>query len=189
MIEANQDAAQGPSGVGARPMQRLPHPAPAPFVPHVVERDFHLAVPWTAAWQWLETPETFTQGQIWPFRVEFLSADPDTPAGFYEGGFNIHHGPLLSLPGRLTEIREETANAYRRLDYLYGAYAISLRLVRPTCLEFWVESSENSAARVRLRLASHVHRRFEGLWNRSQDIFWDRFPRWMAQSLEDHAQG
>jgi hypothetical protein len=157
-----------------------PNACPPRFVRHVFETDFSIDCPRERVWAWLEAPETFVDGQVWPFRVEFLSADPDTPAGFHVGGLNAHHGPLMSFCGQLTEIRE---GAYRSLDYFYGSYVLSLRLVRPTRLEFWVEDGEKESTRVRLRVSSFAHARFAKLWTRLQRLFWRRFPRWMSSAL------
>ena len=178
-----------PLALRARPKD---HPRTDGFVEHVHTSEFHLATPWTRAWQWLETPETFSDGQIWPYRVDFLAVGDDTPAGFYEGGLNIHHGPLLSLPGRLDTIEETAVGGYRSLSYLYGSYVLSLRLIRPTRLEFQVfgegESGEEATgvearSRVRVRLSSDVAPWIERPWSRLQGLFWSRLGDWMAKSL------
>ena len=44
--------------------------------------------------QRLQLRETFTKGQIFPYRVEFESDQTSGP--FLSGEMNIHHGPLLS---------------------------------------------------------------------------------------------
>jgi hypothetical protein len=162
------------------PIEPTPNALPPGFVKHAYEKRFDLAAPGDRVWAWLERPETFTEGQVWPYRVEFVSADPGVAPGFVEGGLNIHHGPLLNLPGLLTEIRE---GEYRDLHYLYGSYVGSLRLVRPTRLEFWVDELGAEHARVRLRLSSFVHRRLARPWTWAQAIFWSRFPRWMRREL------
>ena len=158
-----------------------PNACPPGFVAHAFETDFTIAAPRERVWAWLEDPETFTKGQLGPYRVEFVSTDPETPPGFHPGGLNVHHGPLLSLAGQLTEIRE---GRYRALRYFYGSYVLSLRLIRPTQLEFWVVDEPNGRTRVKLRLQSYVRRPIERLWGRVQHLFWQRFPRWMARALD-----
>jgi len=170
-----------PLAVRARPAD---HPRTPGFVENVHESHFRIAAPWTRVWQWLETPETFSDGQVWPYRVDFLAPDPSSPAGFHEGGLNIHHGPFLSLPGRLDTIEESDDRAYRSLSYLYGSYVLSLRLIRPTRLEFWVEEEADARTLVRVRLSSDVHPVIETPWSRLQGVFWSRLGRWMAKALD-----
>ncbi len=158
----------------------MPNAMPPGFAKHAYEKQFEVAAPSDAVWAWLERPETFTQGQVWPYRVEFVSADADVAPGFVEGGLNIHHGPFLHLPATLTEIRE---GEYRDLQYLYGSFVGSPRLVRPTRLEFWVDAIDEEHTRVRLRLSSYVRRRLARPWTSAQRIFWSRFPRWMRREL------
>lgn len=152
---------------------------PPGFVEHVFEHGFELDVPRSAAWAWLESPETFTESQTWPFRVEFLAPRSDTSAGFEVGGINIHHGPLMCFAGVLTEIRE---GEYRDLRYFYGSHLFGLRWIRPTRLEFFVSDAPGGGARVRVRIGSFVRRPLAGTWTWAQGIFWRRFERWMRRS-------
>ncbi|MEM9176652.1 MAG: hypothetical protein AAGC67_15620 [Myxococcota bacterium] len=169
-----------PLAVHGRPVD---HPRTAGFVEHMHLSEFRLAAPWSRVWAWLETPETFSEGQIWPYRVDFLAPDETSPAGFYEGGLNIHHGPLLSLPGRLDKIEETDRGGYRSLSYLYGSYVLSLRLIRPTRLEFWAQSEGEARTLVRLRLSSDVRPSIQAPWSRLQEIFWGRLARWMGGAI------
>lgn len=159
------------------------HPRTPGFIEHAHTTEFRIAAHWTHAWRWLETPETFSEGQIWPYRVDFLAPEPGSPAGFHEGGLNIHHGPLLSLPGRLDTIEETQDGAYRSLSYFYGSYVLSLRLLRPTRLEFLVLGEGDAETRVRLRLSSDVVPWAEKPWSRMQEVFWSRLGSWMARSI------
>ena len=84
---------------------------PTGFVPHAVRRSFRIPAPRAAVWDWLSDPATFTAGQPWPYRVEFVGG------GFEDGVVCNHQGPFLSLPG---EIRDVRAPEYRDLRYLYG---------------------------------------------------------------------
>jgi hypothetical protein len=157
-----------------------PNACPPGFAKHAFEYAFRIDAARAAVWSWLDDPETFVRGQIWPFRVEFLSTEPSVPPGFSNGGLNVHHGPLMCFAGQLTEIRE---GAYRCLHYFYGSYVLSLRLIRPTALEFWVDDAPDGGTHVRLRVSSFVHRRFARGWSRIQALFWRRFPRWMSSAL------
>jgi hypothetical protein len=115
---------------------RVPSGAPPGFVDHVHRYGFSTPHPPGRVWAWLNDPATFTEGQIWPFRVEFVDG------GFEPGVLNAHHGPFLNLAGAIGEVQGfERGVAYRDLKYFYGSYAISPRLVRPTRLRFWAEES------------------------------------------------
>lgn len=120
----------------------------------------------------LNATSTFSDGQIFPFRVEFL--DPSTgrfTKKFEEGILTNHHGPLLSAVGILREI--DFPN-YRDLQYFYGAYAISFRLFRPHRLEIFT-TEENSKCRVRVRLSTYVKNGWGWLWRLGQTCFWPSF--------------
>ena len=159
----------------------VPAGAPAGFVPHAYRRSSVTPFPVGRVWRWLNDPATFTEGQVWPFRVEFVDG------GFEPGVLNAHHGPFLNLAGAIGEVRGfERGVAYRDLKYFYGSYVFSPRLVRPTRLQFWAGGSAGGTL-VQLRLDSLVRHWFGRTWGRSQRIFWSRFPRWMASELGDLA--
>lgn len=156
-----------------------PHTAPAQFVTHAYEHRITLPFRREDVWAWLNDPRTFTDNQVWPWRVEFVAPEPGGPSGFAPGVLTTHHGPLLHLPGILGEIR---APEYRDLQYLYGSYVGSLRLLRPTRLQFWLAETEGGTI-VRLRLDSYVRPALASLWRWGQQLFWDRFGRWMTGAL------
>ena len=159
----------------------VPAGAPSGFVPYAYRRSFVALFGTEQVWEWLNDPATFTEGQVWPFRVEFVDG------GFEPGVLNVHHGPFLNVAGVIGEVRDPRPGvpAYRDLKYFYGSYAISPRLVRPTRLQFWAEETdlEGGGTLVTLRLDSLVRRPFVPLWERSQRIFWSRFPVWMKKEL------
>ena len=166
---------QGPEGFP------VPNGAPQGFVEHVYERSFVVALPIERVWGWINDPATFTQGQVWPYRVEFVDG------GFEPGVLNVHHGPFLNVAGVIGEVRdpEPGAAAYRDLKYFYGSYALSPRLVRPTRLRFWAAevASPAGGTRVSLELDSLVRGPFVPVWELSQRVFWSRFPLWMGKEL------
>ena len=180
-MNAPMTASERPEAALPEPFLSPPaHPCPPGFTSHCFETRFRIGASAERVWAWLEDPRTFVDGQVWPFRVEFLSTEPGVAPGFSVGGLNIHHGPLLCLAGQLTEIEE---GAYRSLHYLYGSHVLSLRFVRPTRLEFWVDAAENDSTEVRLRLESHVRGGCERIWTRLQSLFWGRFPRFMSRGI------
>ncbi|AHY45973.1 Hypothetical Protein RradSPS_0690 [Rubrobacter radiotolerans] len=154
-------------------MPHVPTGAPAGFVEYVYRKTFTVPFPSGQVWAWLNNPATFTEGQVWPFRVEFVGG------GFEPGVLNVHHGPFMLFAGVIGEVRE---GEYRDLRYFYGSYALSPRFARPTRLQFWTRSVPEGTE-VSLRVDSLVRRRFRGLWDAGQDLFWCRFPRWMASAL------
>lgn len=160
----------------------VPAGAPEGFVPHAHRRTFRVPYEQRRVWNWLNDPATFTEGQVWPFRVEFVDG------GFEPGVLNVHHGPLLNFAGAIGEVREPSdgAEGYRDLKYFYGSYAISPRLVRPTRLQFWVEDSGEGTL-LTLQVDSLVLPRFVRVWDLLQRVFWQRFPRWMDSALGDGA--
>ncbi len=147
--------------------------APKGFVPHVHEYVFTVERPREKVWQWLNSTETFTESQIFPWRVEFVSPDRETPADFRVGVLNVHHGPMMMFSGVLTDIRD---NEYRDLQYFYGSYVGSLRWIRPTRLQFWVSDAEGGGTTVKARLESFVLPALAGFWTWAQSLVWKQFP-------------
>ena len=144
-----------------------------------------VSAPHAATWAWLNRPETFTEGQVPPFRVEFVAADGRTDHLFEEGVFNVHHGPLICFAGVLGRVEPP---AYRDLAYCYGSYVISLRWIRPTRLQFWVEADGDATTRVRLQVDSMTRPWIAGAWSAAQRIFWSGFPTWMGRGARGIAR-
>jgi hypothetical protein len=159
----------------------VPAGAPSGFVPHAYRWSFVAPFGVERVWKWLNDPATFTEGQVRPFRVEFVDG------GFEPGVLNVHHGPFLNVAGVIGEVRDPRPDvpAYRDLKYFYGSYAISPRLVRPIRLQFWAEATglEGRDTLVTLQLDSLVRHPFVPLWNLSQRIFWFRLPMWIEKEL------
>ena len=159
----------------------MPSGAPAGFTGHAYSKTFQTPHPIERVWSWLNDPATFIEGQVWPYRVEFVDG------GFEPGVLNVHHGPFLNVAGAIGEVSgpDEAGVdgvAYRDLQYFYGSYALTPRLVRPTRLQFWA-SRADGGTKVEVRLDSLVRRSFLRPWDLSQRVFWSRFPRWMNSAL------
>ncbi len=159
----------------------LPHTAPAWMVPHVQGHQFVMQHPREAIWTWLNTPETFTQGQIFPYRVEFVSAEADVPPGFYVGGLNVHHGPFMLFSGTISEMRPLV---YRDLQYFYGSHLFDMRLIRPTRLQFWLDDHPSGGILLRGQIDSFVWRHFVTIWTFGQRLFWQSFEQFARQSVK-----
>jgi hypothetical protein len=163
----------------------LAPPQPPPkFVDSVYEQEWRIDRPRSEVWTWLCDPATFTDGQIPPFRVEFLT-NRNGETGFAEGVYNAHVGPLMSFSGVLGTIEAER---YRDLQYCYGSYAVSHALFRPTRLQFWLDdapdsTSERPATVLHLQLDAHVRSNAAGIWNRLMRIFWMRFGTWCERAI------
>lgn len=130
----------------------------------IFEMSFPCGEKMESVWNALQQRETFTKGQIPPYRVEF---DAISQIGaFKTGELNIHHGPFLSVHGVIGEI----SDSYRDLKYLYGSYVLSFRLVRPVRLEFFREKEV-----LKLKLTCYVAPKFRSIWRLGNTVFWKFF--------------
>jgi hypothetical protein len=68
--------------------------APQNFQLHSFKFQFLVNSESSKPWNWLNNPDTFIKGQLFPYKVEFISDDNSLPAEFRKGVFNNHHGPL-----------------------------------------------------------------------------------------------
>lgn len=115
-------------------------------------------------WEKLCRRETFVDGQIFPYRVEFVAKQQR--GRFAPGELNIHHGPLLSVHGAIGDVTED----YRDLRYFFGSYVLSFRWVRPTRLQFF-----KGPGLLRLQLDAYVAPWFAPFWRLGNSIFWRFF--------------
>ena len=115
-------------------------------------------------WNKLNQRQTFIDGQIFPYRVEFGSGHKE--GSFETGELNIHHGPLLSVHGAIGKVTSH----YRSLNYFYGSYVLSFRIIRPILLEFSREGDQ-----LKLRLTSYVVPWMLPLWRSGNNFFWKFF--------------
>lgn len=171
------------------------HAAPSRFIPHVHEHAFTVNAPLTRCWRWLNTPETFTRGQLPGFRVEFV--DPHGgPGDFRVGVLNAHVGPGLVAAGVLTRVDNPALapRLTRELAYFYGSYVLSGRLIRPTRLVITAEAvtdangaSPTPRTRVLVRVDALVHRRWAWLATRGQRLFWPTFAWTMRHAVRGTA--
>jgi hypothetical protein len=135
-----------------------------------------------------QQPGTFTR-QVWPYRVEFVEG-ADGQDGFEEGALNVHHGPFLCVAGMMTEVDhgDDGKGRYRELRYGYGSHVLSLRLIRPTALEFWVEDTTDpttvsprrscGAGSPASSIPGHA-----ASWGLIQKTFWPSFRFWMRREV------
>jgi len=160
-----------------------PTTSPPGFVRDVYEHTWTIARPRAEVWRWLCDPATFTDGQIPPFRVEFLTG-PTGENGFQEGIYNSHVGPLMCFAGVLGEIRDQE---YRDLQYTYGSYAISHALFRPVRLQFWLDELGDDSTLLCLRLTTDVRDgRAVAAWHRLMGVFWKRFGSWCERAIPNN---
>lgn len=170
-------------------LQLAPSPSEPPpgFVAHTYQHEWTIERPRSDVWAWLCDPSTFVDGQIPPFRVEFLTNQAGE-TGFAEGVYNAHVGPFMSFAGVLGEIDPE---CYRDLQYCYGSYAISHALFRPTRLQFWLADGPAGVAgrpttMLRLSVDAFVRDRAVGVWERMMRVFWKRFGSWAERGIPNH---
>lgn len=139
------------------------------FKTHIYKKHIRVSAPASSVFQWMLQKNTFTSGQLPPYRVEFLQESPS--AEMKVGDQTSHHGPLILFAGELTEI----TNTYRRLDYYYGSYALSFRWARPACLEVETRSIDSNSSELIITLSTHVHRFFVPIWHFGMRAFWSLF--------------
>ena len=155
-------------------------PRPPKFKDHIHRFSFDIPATNDKVWQWLNDPQTFTDTQVWPYKVEFYSPDPvNIPNGFHEGVLTNHSGPLINFAGQLTSIKEN----YRDLQYFYGSYAIRFGWIRPYRLEFWTEDAGNTT-KLTCAISSYVKPSVYRFWNTAQQIIWKRFRNWARKSVK-----
>ena len=153
-------------------------PAPKGFVGHLFARHFTVPAPRAQVWAWLSKTETFTEGHPPGYAVEFVEDR------FAPGVHTLHTGPFLHLPGVIGEMQPAR---FRDLRYFYGAYVLSVWLIRPVRLQLWVDDDHTPGhSRVHLQLHSHVRPAMASLWTAAQTVFWGIFGRDMARSIPAH---
>jgi len=152
----------------------LPAAAPKQFHRDEFNLHFMLNARIESVAQYLNRTQTFTQGQMPPYKVEFLDPSSHLETARFEVGILTNHfGPFLSLPGKITQIE---GHRYRELLYSYGAYAISNRLFRPEKLQFWFDPTEASnQTKVHLRLTTSCRYGWKWLWRVGMWSFWPSF--------------
>lgn len=147
---------------------------PAKLVLRHCETEVRIARPRQSVWAWLCDPATFSEGQVWPYRVEFIDADTGQPAGFRPGVLTNHHGPLLNFAGVIGEMR---APEYRDLAYTYGAFFLGPRVCRPVRLQMWLREDGPDATIVRIGVDAQVRKGLGRISDRFQRVFWKGLAR------------
>ncbi|MEN0021560.1 MAG: hypothetical protein AAF747_11850 [Planctomycetota bacterium] len=185
----SERTADGPTGFV--PSHGVPYGAPAGFVSHTYASTIDIPASHAAVWAWLNDPATFVEGQIWPYRVEFLDTRDDrsghVATGFEKGVLNTHHGPLLNCAGILTDVQHGST---RELRYFYGSFIMSHRLVRPLVLRFRTPEPTGAAdanvTPLTVEVECLVRHNFVGIWNTAQGVFWRRFFKWTTSAAKRH---
>jgi len=189
-VTVNRTDSAAPGTRLSGPILEVPLAPPQPppgFVTSIYEHSWQIERPRAEVWAWLCDPATFIDGQLPPFRVEFLT-NAAGETGFNEGVYNAHVGPLMSFSGVLGTIEAER---YRDLQYCYGSYALSHALFRPTRLQFWLDDGPNStpdrpSTTLHLQLDTYVRANAVGVWNRLMGVFWKRFGSWCERAIPNN---
>ena len=154
---------------------KLLQTCPGNFILHQYKKEYELSHSIEQTWDTLMKQSTFTDTQVWPFRVEF-----DRPQVYMETGMaNIHHGPLLLFTGEIAEVRPAE---YRDLQYYMGSYFGSVRLIRPARLEISLKPS-SSGTSATIILTSYVRPWISGIWNMMLKLFWSNFGRFLNRRI------
>ena len=149
------------------------------FAVHQYSKEYIIPAEQDHVWAVLMQQSTFRDTQLWPYKVEFATEEDGEMTVGME---NVHHGPLMLFTGEITKV---DAPNYRELQYYLGSYFLSMRLVRPTRLEFHLMPGEGGT-RVRLTLSSQVKPYFAGIWSAMLKIFWGRFGTWISRYIRKH---
>ena len=131
-------------------------------------------------------PETFQDGQLWPWRVEFIDTPLDNGTvarGFDVGTLNAHHGPFMNFCGIIAAVEESDELCSRRLDYSYGAYAIGFRFIRPVSLEIICRKQSETVTNVTVQIDSYVRPWLARPWTLAQTLFWRGFGWGMRRKI------
>lgn len=146
---------------------------PPNFVKHTYQQEWDVNCDEQKMWAWLNSVSTFRDNQALPYVVEFL--DPESPQDpqFRVGVDTNHYGPFLNAAGVITQM--DTLK-YRDLQYYYGSFVFSFRLVRPVRLEFFYDSSNK---KLKMVMTNYVRSFFVSLWQTLLGWFWPRFGKWM----------
>lgn len=163
--------------------QSYNQPKPASMKVHRFKQTWTVSAPVANCWNILNRMETFTEGQLFPYKVEFLAEDGEPPR-FETGVWTNHHGPLLNVCGQIGKM---IPNSFRELNYCYGSYVCSCRIIRPVKLQFFFEDLQDST-KITLQLDCYVHRVIYPLWTTVQSIFWSGFNFFITKKIKSLAK-
>ncbi|MEJ2003635.1 MAG: hypothetical protein P8X57_01435 [Cyclobacteriaceae bacterium] len=150
-------------------------PIPDGFEVHQFKRTFILNHSRKDVWEILMRQSTFTDTQVWPFRVEFDKKE----RYMRTGSDNMHHGPFMLFSGVITKV---SPPSYRDLHYYSGSYFGSIRWIRPARLQFTLEDNQGST-HLYLELTSYVKPWISFFWSQSLKLFWSNFGRWLNRHI------
>lgn len=154
---------------------------PKGYVRQIFEQEWKVECDEQRMWNWLNSVSTFRDHQSLPYVVEFL--DPDSPSDpqFRVGVDTNHYGPFLNAAGVITQI---DPMKYRDLQYYYGSFVFSFRLVRPVRLEFFYDSEKKV---LKMKMTNYVRSFFASLWSTMLSWFWPRFGTWMNKQNQSRS--
>ena len=158
----------------------MTQPKPTFLVLSSFVKSFVIKFPINRCWLVLNSMETFTKHQVFPYRVEFL--DSKGGSHFSPGVWTNHHGPLLNVCGQIGEM---TPNQYRDLNYSYGSYILSFRLIRPVRLQFFFEEDGEHTV-IRVHFDCYVRSWLEPLWHLLLSVFWRLFVFSLSRTLSNY---
>lgn len=138
----------------------------------VFEKELYINKPRETVFRFFCSTTTFVKFQLPPYRAEFTSPHPDKTNIFETGVQTLHHGPLMCFAGIIGEIK---LPQYRDLQYYYGSYVISLRLVRPLRFEMWFEEVNTHRTLIKFKINWQVRKGFKSVWKLLQNIFFFQF--------------
>lgn len=153
-------------------------PKPVFLKLHSFQRTWIIAKPPEQIWKTLNSMETFSKGQIFPYPVEFT--DHNQEASFSSGVWTNHHGPFLNACGQIGEMRPLE---YRDLHYNYGSYVFSFRFIRPVRLQFFFTKHENGTE-LSVQFDCYVTPFLYKFWDFLMKAFWRGFGPLMARKSE-----
>lgn len=142
---------------------------PASLKHHCFKHNWILKKPLEQIWKTLNSMETFSKGQVFPYRVEFTAYEKE--ASFSSGVWTNHHGPFLNACGQIGDIK---AMEYRDLHYNYGSYVLSFRLIRPVRLQFFFKAHPEGT-QLSVQFDCYVAPFLYGFWHLLMKIFWSGF--------------
>ena len=156
-------------------------PKPPTLTEHSFKKKVMVKKSIDRCWEFLNRMDTFTDGQVFPYRVEFVSENENEEPSFTTGTWTNHHGPLLNICGQIGEMKAPT---YRDLNYSYGSYVLTFRWIRPVRLQIFLSSIEDQKTDITIQLDCYVAPFLKGFWSMAQTFFWSGFGSTLRRQIK-----